>query len=417
MPLVWAALDCPGGWSAGIAGRPMVLGTMTARVLGAARGGRAARRRRLAARSEGRKHHSGTAPCARPDGDAARPGRGHLDRRRPHHHPTPGPPMSPMPDSQSPTDTAGDDRPTSPSSPGRAAASAPPPHGCWRRTASGSSARPAALERVEALAAEIGGVAVACDVTARRRRGRPGGGRRRPRARARQQRRRRAGPRAGRAGRRRAVAADVRHQRPRHAAGDQGAAARARRGRRRGVVVNVGSIAGFLAYEGGGGYTVAKHGVHVMTETLRLELVDQPVRITLVAPGMVRTEEFSLTRFGGDRERADAVYAGVPEPARRRGRRRRHRLDGDPAGPRQHRPARRQAPRPGRAAQGAPRAHLTRPEPRASCPPTGCGFTTRVRPPRRADVADPQEVDVVRAAAAAAPTRRRRRGRPRRYAG
>ena len=81
-----------------------------------------------------------------------------------------------------------------------------------------------------------------------------------------------------------------------------------------GVVVNVGSVAGFTAYEGGGGYTVAKHGVHVMTETLRLELVDQPVRITLVAPGMVRTDEFSLTRFGGDRERADAVYAGVPAP-------------------------------------------------------------------------------------------------------
>ena len=81
-----------------------------------------------------------------------------------------------------------------------------------------------------------------------------------------------------------------------------------------GVVVNVGSVAGFTAYEGGGGYTVAKHGVHVMTETLRLELVDQPVRITLVAPGMVQTEEFSLTRFGGDRERADAVYAGVPGP-------------------------------------------------------------------------------------------------------
>ena len=81
-----------------------------------------------------------------------------------------------------------------------------------------------------------------------------------------------------------------------------------------GVVVNVGSVAGFTAYEGGGGYTVAKHGVHVMTETLRLELVDQPVRITLVAPGMVRTDEFSLTRFDGDRERADAVYAGVPGP-------------------------------------------------------------------------------------------------------
>jgi NADP-dependent 3-hydroxy acid dehydrogenase YdfG len=81
-----------------------------------------------------------------------------------------------------------------------------------------------------------------------------------------------------------------------------------------GVVVNLGSVAGYTAYEGGGGYTVAKHGVHVMTETLRLELVDQPVRITLVAPGMVRTDEFSLTRFGGDRERADAVYAGVAEP-------------------------------------------------------------------------------------------------------
>ncbi|GIL36604.1 SDR family NAD(P)-dependent oxidoreductase [Phycicoccus sp. DTK01] len=81
-----------------------------------------------------------------------------------------------------------------------------------------------------------------------------------------------------------------------------------------GVVVNVGSVAGLVAYEGGGGYTVAKHGVHVMTETLRLELVDQPVRITLVAPGMVHTEEFSLTRFDGDRERADKVYEGVPGP-------------------------------------------------------------------------------------------------------
>jgi NADP-dependent 3-hydroxy acid dehydrogenase YdfG len=81
-----------------------------------------------------------------------------------------------------------------------------------------------------------------------------------------------------------------------------------------GIVVNVGSIAGHTAYEGGGGYTVAKHGVAVVTETLRLELVDQPVRITEIAPGMVRTEEFSLTRFGGDQERADAVYAGVPEP-------------------------------------------------------------------------------------------------------
>jgi NADP-dependent 3-hydroxy acid dehydrogenase YdfG len=80
------------------------------------------------------------------------------------------------------------------------------------------------------------------------------------------------------------------------------------------IIVNVGSTAGRLAYEGGGGYTAAKHGVAVMTETLRLEIVDQPVRVTEIAPGMVRTEEFSLTRFGGDRERADAVYEGVVEP-------------------------------------------------------------------------------------------------------
>lgn len=81
-----------------------------------------------------------------------------------------------------------------------------------------------------------------------------------------------------------------------------------------GVIVNVGSIAGRLAYEGGAGYTAAKHGTKVVTETLRLELFDQPVRICEVAPGMVRTEEFALVRFGGDQERADAVYAGVPDP-------------------------------------------------------------------------------------------------------
>ncbi|WP_427383856.1 SDR family NAD(P)-dependent oxidoreductase [Janibacter sp. G56] len=81
-----------------------------------------------------------------------------------------------------------------------------------------------------------------------------------------------------------------------------------------GIIVNVGSTAGRTAYVGGGGYTVAKHGVANLTETLRLELVGTPVRITEVAPGMVRTEEFSLTRFGGDRERADKVYEGVPGP-------------------------------------------------------------------------------------------------------
>jgi len=81
-----------------------------------------------------------------------------------------------------------------------------------------------------------------------------------------------------------------------------------------GVILNVGSTAGRVAYEGGGGYTAAKHGTKVVTETLRLELYDQPVRICEIAPGMVRTDEFALVRFDGDRERADQVYAGVAEP-------------------------------------------------------------------------------------------------------
>lgn len=81
-----------------------------------------------------------------------------------------------------------------------------------------------------------------------------------------------------------------------------------------GDVVVVGSTAGLIAYEGGGGYTAAKHGSHVLAETLRLELCGQPVRVMLVAPGMVATEEFSLNRFRGDGTKADAVYAGVAEP-------------------------------------------------------------------------------------------------------
>jgi NADP-dependent 3-hydroxy acid dehydrogenase YdfG len=81
-----------------------------------------------------------------------------------------------------------------------------------------------------------------------------------------------------------------------------------------GVILNVGSTAGRVAYEGGAGYTAAKHGTKVVSETLRLELFDQPVRVCEIAPGMVRTDEFALTRFAGDRAKADAVYAGVPEP-------------------------------------------------------------------------------------------------------
>jgi NADP-dependent 3-hydroxy acid dehydrogenase YdfG len=81
-----------------------------------------------------------------------------------------------------------------------------------------------------------------------------------------------------------------------------------------GMVLNVGSTAGRVAYEGGGGYTAAKHGTKVVSETLRLELYDQPVRVCEIAPGMVKTDEFALVRFDGDRERAEAVYRGVPDP-------------------------------------------------------------------------------------------------------
>lgn len=81
-----------------------------------------------------------------------------------------------------------------------------------------------------------------------------------------------------------------------------------------GVIVNVTSTAGHGVYEGGAGYTAAKHAERAMTETLRLELCGQPVRVTELAPGMVKTEEFSLVRFGGDAARAESVYAGVPGP-------------------------------------------------------------------------------------------------------
>ncbi|HVF19065.1 MAG TPA: SDR family NAD(P)-dependent oxidoreductase [Mycobacteriales bacterium] len=78
-----------------------------------------------------------------------------------------------------------------------------------------------------------------------------------------------------------------------------------------GQVVLTGSTAGRWVYEGGGGYVAAKHAVAALRDTLRLELAGQPVRVSEIAPGMVRTEEFSLVRFDGDAERAAAVYAGV----------------------------------------------------------------------------------------------------------
>lgn len=81
-----------------------------------------------------------------------------------------------------------------------------------------------------------------------------------------------------------------------------------------GTVVIMSSTAGFTAYEGGGGYAAAKHGTHAIAATLRLELCGQPLRVIEIAPGMVKTDEFALTRYRGDAEKAAAIYAGVPEP-------------------------------------------------------------------------------------------------------
>jgi NADP-dependent 3-hydroxy acid dehydrogenase YdfG len=81
-----------------------------------------------------------------------------------------------------------------------------------------------------------------------------------------------------------------------------------------GTIVVLSSTAGFVAYEGGGGYVAAKHAQHGVAATLRLELCGEPVRVIEIAPGMVRTEEFALNRYRGDAERAAAVYAGVREP-------------------------------------------------------------------------------------------------------
>ncbi|ORX07031.1 SDR family NAD(P)-dependent oxidoreductase [Mycolicibacillus trivialis] len=77
-----------------------------------------------------------------------------------------------------------------------------------------------------------------------------------------------------------------------------------------GLIVTVTSIAAFEIYDGGAGYTAAKHAQSVLHRTLRGELLGKPVRLTEIAPGMVETE-FSLVRFAGDRERADTVYAGL----------------------------------------------------------------------------------------------------------
>lgn len=79
----------------------------------------------------------------------------------------------------------------------------------------------------------------------------------------------------------------------------------------RGDVVMVTSTAGHEPYENGAGYVAAKAAEVAMTRTLRLELTGTGVRVIEIAPGMVHTEEFSLKRFDGDRDKADAVYQGI----------------------------------------------------------------------------------------------------------
>lgn len=81
-----------------------------------------------------------------------------------------------------------------------------------------------------------------------------------------------------------------------------------------GTIVNLTSTAAYVNYEGGGGYSAAKHGAHALTETLRLELAGDPVRVIEIQPGMVHTDEFSVNRFRGDQDKADAVYENVDRP-------------------------------------------------------------------------------------------------------
>ena len=80
--------------------------------------------------------------------------------------------------------------------------------------------------------------------------------------------------------------------------------------RGRGHIINIGSVAGDAAYPGGSVYCATKAAVKVLSDGLRMDLVDTPLRVTNVKPGLVETN-FSVTRFGGDKERADKVYQGI----------------------------------------------------------------------------------------------------------
>jgi serine 3-dehydrogenase len=80
--------------------------------------------------------------------------------------------------------------------------------------------------------------------------------------------------------------------------------------RRRGHIVNLGSAAGHEVYPGGNVYCASKHAVDAITKGLQIDLVDTPIRVSTVDPGLVETE-FSLVRFHGDKEKAKTTYKGL----------------------------------------------------------------------------------------------------------
>lgn len=81
-----------------------------------------------------------------------------------------------------------------------------------------------------------------------------------------------------------------------------------------GHIVIISSTAGHVAYENGGSYVAAKHAETSLARTLRLELNGLPIRVTEIAPGLVKTDEFSTVRFDGDSQRAAKVYDGIAGP-------------------------------------------------------------------------------------------------------